>query len=190
MRGALLAVLGVLALAACKKADKPAPPVPAAGPAVADTAIGFQHEAGFDAQGYYRPQTPIKSGPYELVHIAIGAPSDFTAWEAGKRDEVFGPILMQFDDPSGPPLATEQGEHPSVTAKVLPLSYRMGPGRVSFHGKDDKLGEISFEGVYDTVALAAARAAGNGEGKPVLTGALQIGAQHIDNVRLGYWAGD
>lgn len=186
MRSAAVVALCLIALAGCHRNEQREGAAPAAAPAP----IGFQHEPGFDAQGYYRPVAAVAAGQYRLTSIAVGAPSDFEAWENGKREEVFGPIVFEFEDQSSPMEDTEAGQHHAVRMSVRPVAYRMGPGRFAFHGKDDKLGEVDFDGSFDTAALATAKAAGGSEGRGVLTGAVSIGNQRFAGVKLGYWAGD
>lgn len=192
MRVATAALIGLTLLSGCNRAGREdkaeAPGAPAS--AQAEPVIGFQHEAGFDAQGYYKPLTDISVGQVKLVHIAVGAPSDFDAWEGGKHDEMFGPILVEFEDASTPLEAVNGVERRAVSARVLPLAYRLTPGRLAFHGQDAKLGDVEFDGAFDTAALAEAKAAGLSEGKAVATGRLTIGKQSWPAVKLGYWAGD
>lgn len=192
MRLSVIAAGLVLVLAGCNRADQEdAPPPAPAEPAAPAAPTGYEHEAGFDAAGYYRTETPVQSGNFKLAQIAVGAPSDFQQWEAGEREAVFGPILMQFDDVTSPKGTNEMGgEHHTVSIRVLPAAYRMGPGQVVFQAKDDKVGEILFDGAFDTAALAQAKANGNSDGKPVLTGSLQIGQERIRNISFSYWAGD
>src|SRR5213075_2781669 len=129
-------------------------------------------------------------GTLRLTRISVGAPSDFAAWEGGEREEVFGPIVFEFEDQSSPIENKENGERHSIRVEVKPLAYRLEPGRFAFHGKDAKLGEVDFEGAFDTPALAQARANGNSEGKPVLTGQISAGGKKFPAVKLDYWAGD
>ena len=185
---AAAALCCLIALTGCNRAEKRE----SAGPAAAAPAppIGFQHEAGFDAQGYYRSEQPIAVGNMRLTRIAVGAPSDFSAWEGGEREEVFGPIAFEFEDQTSPVEDKENGQRHTVRAEVKPLAYLLGPGRFAFHGKDAKLGDVDFEGAFDTPALAQARANGSSEGKPVLTGQLSVGGQKFGGVKLEYWTGD
>jgi hypothetical protein len=185
MRPALAAVLCVIALTACQKKVEPAAPAPVA--AAAPT--GFQHEAGFDAQGIYRPAEPAGAGPMKLTAIAVGAPSDFEAWEGGKREEVFGPILLTFEDLNSPLEDAEKGQRHKVRVEVKPTAYRLTPGQFAFRGHDAQLGDIGFDGAFDTAALAQAKA-GQGDGKPVLSGSLTSGGQTLTGVKLSPQSGD
>jgi hypothetical protein len=185
---AAAALCCLIVLTGCNRSEKrESAGAPATAPA---PPIGFQHEPGFDAQGYYRPSQAITVGNLRLSRIAVGAPSDFAAWEGGEREAVFGPVVFEFEDQTSPLEDKENGERHTVRAEVKPLAYLVGPGRFAFHGKDDKLGEIDFEGAFDTPALAQARANGASEDKPVLTGQLSVGAQKFTGVKLEYWAGD
>lgn len=194
MRHAAAALVCLLALGACNRGADKAKPTPAPGPSTLEAVVGFQHEPGFDAQGYYRPNAAIAVNGLRLTHIAVGSPSDFEAWEAGKRDEVFGPIVVQFlpiqpgaPAPAGP---ASGGENELVGVRVKPQAYRVSPGTISFRGHDPKVGDISFDGAFDTPGLVSARTTGNSDGKPVLKGTLQIGAQKFPDLNLAYWAGD
>ena len=200
MKAVPATALMALALVACeRKSDAPAPaaaPPPAApqdaAPApLAEAPEGFQHDADFDAQGFFIPEKPIRVGSLKLRHIAFGAPSDFKQWEAGERASVFGPVLLYFEDESSPTNTNEMGEDVhSVAIRVLPTSYRVFPGALSFRATDPKLGEIGFVGAIDTAALAAAHDAGPGDSRVAMTGDLRIGDETFEDARFLYFMGD
>ena len=184
MRLALAAALCVIALGACQRqTQKDGAPVAAA------PTVGFQHEAGFDAQGYYKTLQPIGDGSLKLTGLAIGAPSDFETWESGKREEVFGPIELQFEDLSSPMEDAENGRRRKVRVELKPSAYRVSPGQFAFQGNDPKLGQVDFQGVFDTAALAQAKA-GQSEPRPALNGTLTIGGKAFVGVGLAYQSGD
>lgn len=169
-----------------------AQPVPAPAPAEPSlhVAEGFKHQAGLDASGYYLSPTPFQVGDYRFAHMAIGAPSDFQTWEKGDHSSTFGPILLQFDDLTSPLVPNELGgEGHSVTLRVLPEAYSFDAGKLTFRGKDAKLGEVLFVGAFDQAALARAQAEGSSQAT-VLSGDLKIGAQPVRKVTFTYWVGD
>ena len=195
------AVLIALALAACERKRDAAPATaPSAPPSAAQTPPaapvpvgpeGFQHEPGFDAQGFFIPEKTIRIGSLKLRHIAFGAPSDFAQWEAGERASVFGPILLYFEDESSPTNTNEMGEDVhSVAIRVLPTGYRVFPGALSFRATNPKLGEIGFVGAIDAEALAAANAAGPGDNRVAMTGTLRVGEATFEDARFTYFMGD
>ena len=186
----LLAI--ALALAACdkpaKEVTKAADPTPA--PAVVAPS-GFEHEPNFDAAGYYRPTSAAQTGNLKLAQIAIGAPSDFSTWEAGKREGLFGPIVLQFDDVTSPTVANELGANThTVRLRLLPQSYRLYPGEVNFSAVDAKLGPVAFDGRFDQAAFAEAHKTGSSGDTPVMTGRLKIGDRVIEDLKFVFWAGD
>lgn len=194
----LLGTVIVLIVAGCQRQEEAKAPAPApqaaapAEPAVETPLLptGFQHDPDFDASGYFMSRTPVKAGTFQLRNIAIGAPSDFAQWETGGRN-VFGPILFDFEDTASPKVTNELGgEAHAVTARVLPAAYRFGPGDVTFQGQDPKVGAVIFTGAFDAIALAAARQSGSSDGRPVLTGSLQVGGERIGDISFSYWAGD
>jgi hypothetical protein len=204
MRLAIIALtVGVAALAtACnRKAEKAETPPPAAaeapapvapaleGPAV-EVSPGFQHEAAFDASGFYLTPQPVQIGAYRLTHLGIGAPSDFQQWEKGERASVFGPILLQFDDVSSPVRTNEMGgEAHAVNVRILPQAYSLTTGKVTFRGADPKLGEVLFSGQFDAAALAQARNEGSSQA-PVLRGLLKVGDAPARPVAMVYFVGE
>lgn len=178
--------------APAEKAVVEAAPIPA--PATAEPALqvaeGFRHQAGLDASGYYLSPTPFQIGDYRFAHMAIGAPSDFQTWEKGDHSSTFGPILIQFDDLTSPLVPNELGgEGHSVTLRVLPDAYSFDAGKLTFRGKDAKLGEVLFVGTFDQAALARAQADGSSQ-STVLSGDLKIGDQPVRKVAFTYWVGD
>lgn len=186
----LLALSAMLALSACDRGGKQPKAAAPATPAVV-AVQGFQHEPGFDVQGFYRSDKPVQMGNLKLDLMAIGAPSDFQTWESGARDGIFGPIWLLFNDVTSPVTPNDVGhEGHTVTVRVLPEGYSLSPGRLVFRGTDARLGEVVLEGVFDTAALAQARAAGSSDGKPVMSGSLQVGSTRVDNLAFAYWVGD
>jgi hypothetical protein len=186
--------LMVVALGACERKSAPPAAAPAAAPQAPVPAPlgpeGFQHDADFDAQGFFIPVKPIRIGSLKLRHIAFGAPSDFKQWEAGDRGSVFGPILLYFEDESSPTNTNELGEDVhTVAIRVLPTGYRVFPGALSFRATDPKLGEIAFVGAIDAKALAAAQAAGPGD-SVVMTGTLRVGDATFKDAGFLYFMGD
>lgn len=168
---------------------KPIPAPPPAEPALQVTE-GFKHQAGLDASGYYLSPTPFQVGNYRFAHMAIGMPSDFQTWEKGDHTSTFGPILMQFDDVTSPAVPNEMGgEGRSVSVRVLPDAYSFDAGRLTFRGKDPRLGQVVFVGAFDQAALAQARSDGTSQ-SAVLSGDLKIGDQPLRKVSFSYWAGD
>lgn len=193
------AVLAVTAAGCNRKPAAPAEaPVaeaqPGPAPAPAEPSLhvaeGFKHQAGLDASGYYLSPTPFQVGDYRFAHMAIGAPSDFQTWEKGDHSSTFGPILLQFDDLTSPLVPNELGgEGHAVTLRVLPEAYSFDAGKLTFRGKDAKLGEVLFVGTFDQAALARAQAEGSSQAT-VLSGDLKIGAQPVRKVTFTYWVGD
>lgn len=171
-----LAGAGLIALTGCHKAENKAANAPAAA-TTPTPPVGFQHEPGFDAQGFYVPAMAATVQGYVLASIAMGAPSDFETWEGGEREKVFGPIQLTFNGP---------GDTQRI---VKPLAYRLTPGGFAFRGKDETLGEIDLEGAFNTAALAQARN-GDATDRPVLTGTIRFGTAAPTPVSLVYQAGD
>lgn len=190
-----------LGLSACNRQEnKPAPaPAPAAAPAptqahAPDAArpkvSGFAHTGNFDNAGYYMPARDIKVGHWQLKTIGVGAMSDFAAWEQGDRTSTFGPILLQFDDTTSPLSTNEMGgEGHEVSVRVLPTGYATDGKSIRFAGSDPKLGQVTFEGAFDTAAMAEAKAQGASDAT-VLTGVLQVGDTRIENARFTFFAGE
>lgn len=180
----------LLAVAACNKPAKNEEKVTT--PVTAVTApAGFAHDPDFDAAGYYRTATPVQSGIYRLNQLSVGAPSDFAQWEAGKREGIYGPIILQFDDMTSPTQANELGaDVHAVTLRVLPTSYRLYPGEVNFAADDAKLGKVTFDGKFDQAVFADAHKTGTSGDATVLTGDLSIGDQTVRDIKFVFWAGD
>lgn len=185
MRTRILAAAGlvaVLAVAACDRPDRP-------GDAPAPTAAAFSHAMTSDLSGYYLPTGEVRIGKWAFDHVFVGQSAEFQAWEAGGRNETFGPVMLQFDDVTSPMVQTEIGEARSITARVLPSAYAVTDTSLSFEGRSPELGAVSFEGVLDPGALATSRRNLGDEGV-VVTGTLTAGGQTVRNVRLRWWMGD
>jgi hypothetical protein len=188
-------LIGLL-LAACKPATEvktlETAPAPSTAPAATPAApVTFSHDPKLDAFGHYLTDMNVQSGNLKLTSLHIGQASDFADWEAGKRPATYAPIFMEFADVTSPTAENELGQiYHTVTVRVMPTAYRVDGQEVSFHGVDPSLGQVTFTGAFDLKALKAARAAGPGEPKPVMKGALQVGDQQIRNIGFMYFGGD
>lgn len=196
-----LCAAATLALAGCNRQDSeptpaptppPAPtPVPSTAATTAKPAVtGFAHSGNFDNAGYYMPVREIRAGNWQLKSIGVGAMSDFAAWEQGDRTSTFGPILMEFDDTTSPLKPNDIGNDVhEVSVRVLPSGYATDGRTLRFAGLDPKLGPVTFEGSFDTAAMAEAKAQGASEAA-VLKGRLQVGQTTIDDARFTFFAGE
>lgn len=193
-----LACAALTVLAGCNRkseTDK-APPPAAAAPATPTPtapnlklAEGFRHQDKFDAAGFYLSAQPVRVGDYRLVHVGIGAPSDFNAWEKGERASVYGPIVFQFEDLARAAEIAGAGDTRTNGVKVLPTAYSFAPGEITFVGSDPKLGEVVFSGVFDEAALNRARNEGATDAT-VLRGMLKVGNAEPKPVSLVYLVGE
>ena len=190
-------LIALLAVAACGreeqagKTDAPAASSAASAPATPNGPVGQTYDPALEAAGYYRPVKALRIGDYRLDHIAIGAPSDFAAWEKGQRDGLFGPIMLVFDDVTSPRETNELGlQVHEIRVRVTPQAYRLDPGHIAFKGVDAKLGAVVFEGRFDRAAFAEAMKSGSSGDKAVVVGDLTVGHATLRGERFTYWAGD
>lgn len=187
----LLAACGEKSAAPVEKPIVAAPAATPTTPASVAPAV-FQHDPKLDVFGYYLTETVVKSGNWQLKSINMGSPSDFASWEEGKHPSNFGPFFMEFEDTASPTAENELGQvYHTVSFRLMPDSYKVGAGQVTFHATDPRVGEVLFSGGFDLAALKAVKAAGPGvEATTVLTGGLQVGAERIRNISFFYFAGD
>lgn len=173
-------------------AEKPIAAAPVAAPQAPPAEAAFQHDPNLDVFGYYLTQATVKSGAWQLKSINMGSPSDFASWEDGKHPSNFGPFFMEFEDVTSPTAENELGQvYHTASFRLMPDSYKVGAGQVTFHGTDPRVGEVLFSGGFDLAALKAVKAGGPGvAATTVLTGGLQIGAERIRNISFFYFAGD
>jgi len=195
------ALAPLLLLAACDakpnappNAPKQAEPTPAPAPSATSVpdaaAANFQHDDKLDVFGYYFSEPTVKSGNWELASLNMGSPEDFTAWESGKRPDAYAPIFLEFEDVTSPTAQNELGgTYHTISVRLMPDSYRVDAQAVVFHGKDARIGEVSFSGAFDLEALKAAKSDAD-EDKVVLRGKLRIGAGPARAVVFTYFAGD
>ncbi len=192
-----LVLTAALSLAACNRQaaqHKAAAPVAAAPAAVAPPATpppaataGLHHAAGLDLFGYYSPQAELMVGNFKLRQINLGSAEEFEAYEKGQRiSPNYAPVMLEFEDVSSPQKQTELGQtYHEASRRVLPDSYQITAGAISFHGHDEVLGEVAFEGRLDGAALARVRAGGPEE--PVLSGVVTVMRQKL--TRAFVWFG-
>ena len=195
MRKWIIVGVAALAVAACERqaAEPPveAAPAEAEGVEASERLSGFSHEITQDVSGYYMPATPAQVGTWRLRNISILPESDMAAWEGGERSEVYGPVMIEFDDSASPTGVNELGqEYYSETARVLPEAYEITDTRVRFRGRSPEVGIVTLEAELDGDALGLARRnLGSSEG-PVLTGTLTVGDQTFEGQSFSWWMGD
>lgn len=191
------ALAPLLLLVACEQKTAP----PAAPPSETRTvatpadasAANFQHDPAVELTGFYFTETAVQSGNWKLTSLDIGQPSDFAAWEDGKRPENYGPIFLAFDDVTSATGENELGQtYHTVSIRVMPDSYRVDGKSLLFRAKDVRLGEVVLELTPDLAAYKTARATGPNGGAPqrVFTGSLQVGAEHVRNISFFYHPGE
>ncbi|MCY1380343.1 hypothetical protein D9M69_681510 [compost metagenome] len=138
--------------------------------------------------GYYIPTEEVRVDNWRLHHVFMGQVPDFVAWQAGERTAGFAPVMIEFEDMTGPPVATEAGER-RRRLRLIPAAYAVTEDRVRIEALSGGLGAVSFEGRLDQDALAHARR-NLGEEAPVLKGRLKVGARTFEGVSMRWWAGD
>jgi hypothetical protein len=164
-------------------APAPAPEqAPAPQPAALQAPTGFRHEDGFRATGYLMPleANPVRVQNYRLANITLGAPSDFSEWEGGRRASEFGPVMLEFERQGGQ----------TVNLRVLPTAYNVSSRTLSFAGTAPNLGPVVLQAQIDPAALRAAMNSGETTSQPVARGSLSVGGQRFDNLAFSYFAGD
>lgn len=198
MRRILVAALilsAALSLTACdRRAQTPKPPpkptaaAPSVPPAPAQPAVrGFHHAAGLDLFGYYFPKDEVMVGNFKLRQLNLGSAEEFEGYEKGQRiSPNYAPVMLEFDDVTSPEKENELGQtYHEVSRRVLPDSYEVTANRITFHGHDEMLGDVAFEGQLDPAALARVRAGGAEE--PVLKGVVTAMRQKLS--RAFVWFG-
>ena len=151
--------------------------------------VRFSHMKSFEAFGYYLPRGGARVGRWRLDDVAIGQPGDFAAWERGRRSLNYAPVMLEFSDMTSPTFTNELGQEVRrVTVPVLPDSYRVRPGEISFSGHDRRLGVVILSGYLDGAALARARSGGSEE--RVIRGGLQFAGERIRNIAFTWFGGD
>jgi hypothetical protein len=195
MRRWIIAGAVVLAVGACEQqAVEPAadaePSVPEA-PETSERLSGFSHEITQDVSGYYMPATPVQVGTWRLRNISVMLESDMNAWEGGEHGDVYGPIMIEFDNLASPTGVNEMGqEYYSETVRVLPEAYEITDTRVRFRGRSPEVGVVTLEAALDGDRLGLARRnLGSSEG-PVLTGSLTVGDRTFEGQQFRWWMGD
>lgn len=191
------ALAPLLLLAACEQKTPATPPQPSETRTVATpadaSAANFQHDPKVELTGFYFTETAVQSGNWKLTSLDIGQPSDFAAWEDGKRPENYGPIFLAFDDVTSPTSQNELGQtYHTASIRVMPVSYRIDGKSLLFRAKDARLGEVMLELTPDLAAYKTARTTGPNGGAPqrVFTGSLQVGAETIRNLSFFYHPGE
>ena len=194
MRKWIIVGAAALAVAACER--EPAEPSLEAEPVeaeaeAADRLSGFRHEITQDVSGYYMPATPVQVGSWRLRNISVLLASDMDAWEGGERGEVYGPIMIEFDNVASPTGVNELGqEYYSETARVLPEAYEVTDTRVRFRGRSPEVGIVTLDAELDGDGLGLARRnLGSSEGQ-VLTGTLTVGGRVFEGQQFRWWMGD
>ena len=129
-----------------------------------------------DMFGYYMPVTPVRTGAFKLIDLALGAPEDFRRFAGGERfGGTWAPVLLEFAPAAAQEQEGDAGPYWSGSFRILPTTFAISDRTVSFSGFDKRLGAVRFEGTLDMAALAAERDQSNsGTGRIVLTGTLTV----------------
>ncbi|MFN3537914.1 MAG: hypothetical protein ACK4Y4_10745, partial [Brevundimonas sp.] len=179
MRRWIIVGAAALAVTACER-QAAGPPVDAetveAGATDATEGLsGFRHDLSQDVSGYYMPATPVQVGTWRLTSISVLMQDDMRAWEGGQRGDVYGPIMIEFDNTASPTGVNELGgEYHTVTARVLPEAYEITDTRVRFRGRSPGVGLVTLDAELNGDELSLARRnLGASEG-PALTGTLTV----------------
>jgi len=175
---AVAAMTAFAALAACDQPTKPESAPSAA-------ARAFAHDLPEDVSGYYIPTEDVRIDNWRLHHVFMGQVPDFSAWEGGQRTSGFAPVMIEFEDMVGPPLATGNRRR----LRLIPAAYDVTESRVRVQALSGGLGAVSFDGKLDLGALSTARR-NLGDRGVVLKGTLKVGNRTFNNVSMRWWAGD
>jgi hypothetical protein len=159
----VVAVAGLLSLAACERRDAATP--------TSTPEAAFRHRLGGEIAGDYRPTGGGSMQP--VASLFIGQDEAFAAWEGGSR--VSPPLILSLTGP--------QGE-----AKVLPDAYVITDDRIQMRGSAPGLGPVELSGRIDQGALATARR-NLGDQTPVVAGTVSINGRRTP-FTLSWWGGD
>lgn len=157
----VVAVAGLLSLAACERRDAATPTSEAT----------FQHRLSGDISGDYRPTGEASIQP--VASLFIGQDEAFAAWEGGFRASP--PLILSLTVP--------QGE-----ARVLPSAYVVTDDRIQMRGSVPGLGPVELSARIDQGALATARR-NLGDQTPVVTGTVSVYGRPTP-FTLSWWGGD
>lgn len=186
MRRLIVLTAAALVLTACQ------PPAPREGGGDAgpsrDIAADFHHDIDAEQSGYYLSTDEVSVDGWVFHHLFMGQKADFQAWEQGRRDGVFAPLMIEFEDRDSPMVQTELGESRSGRDRILPTRYRVTNARVVFEGRSERLGPVRLQADLDAGRLAESKR-NLGDEAPVLTGTLTVGGRGYP-VRMRWWAGD
>ncbi|MFN3816523.1 hypothetical protein [Brevundimonas sp.] len=194
MRRWIIVGAAALAVAACER-QAAGPPVDAepveSGTADTTDLSGFRHDLAQDVSGYYMPATPVQVGTWRLTSISVLTQDDMRAWEGGEQGDVYGPIMIEFDNTASPIGVNELGrEYHTVTARVLPEAYEITDTRVRFRGRSPGVGIVTLDAALNGDELSLARRnLGASEGS-ALTGTLTVGERTFEGQQFRWWMGD
>ena len=159
----VVAVAGLLSLAACERRDAATP--------TSTPEATFQHRLSGDISGDYRPTGEASIQP--VASLFIGQDEAFAAWEGGSRASP--PLILSLTVP--------QGE-----ARVLLSAYVVTDDRIQMRGSVPGLGPVELSGRIDQGALATARR-NLGDQTPGVTGTISVNGLRTP-FTLSWWGGD
>lgn len=140
--------------------------------------------------GYYLPNGDIGIGPVMLDHIAIGMAFEFEQYLDGSED-AYPPLVLMFEDRSSPTGVGELGNtYYEVTHVFEPSHFVVTDTTLALWGRHDVLGQITFDGVFDSAQVAHMQAGYPHLAETALTGSITLGDQTFENVTFQGWLGD
>lgn len=156
-------------------------------PGAGDSA-GYVWAEDFDASGFYLPTGEIAASGWVLDHIFIGAPADFSQWEAEDSMPAFIPVWIEFHHQDSPTAMGELGEYYLDTKRVRAQSFFIEPGRLDIRALDPELNEVVISGMFHPDHFHAPGGVPSPE--PSVTGGAQINGERLRNVSFTHWLGD
>ncbi len=163
-----------------------------AGTSPAGQSTPFVYDSKSDLFGYYMPTADVRVGKFKLNNLALGGQDDFKKYLAGDRMATYAPVMIAFYDVTSPQKTNEMGQSYYTNApRVLPTSFRVSGGLVTFTGHDKQLGDVSFNGalapyMLDPKFKPEQRASMN---MPALTGNLTVNGK-TQKVMFTWFGGD
>mgnify|MGYP003639564820 CR=1 FL=1 len=152
---------------------------------------GHVRSVNDDLFGYYFSGKELRVGSFVFSMISLGGPGEFDAYENGKNEyESYAPFMLEFEDVSSAKKENELGQvYYENSPRVLPVAYKVSKEVLAFKGTDPLLGEVSFHGQLDTVALKKSQ---EGESPEiiVLTGDLTFAGETFRGVTFTWFGGD
>ncbi len=164
-------------------------PVPAKPDVFTSEDGAFVRDRSLQVEGFYKSETDVNIGVFQLVAVRLGRSADFIATESsGLSADHEAPFTIVFSRPGVATSSTDARKPESI--QLVCQRYVVTREALSCDGEDAQFGKVTFRGKISPdfvtkIAVTGDSTAFFDEG--AVTGDLTVGKTVVKDLSLAYW---